>query len=127
GRSFGGGIARDRSEEVDAAEQFDRYELVTLHALELGLGETSRLIEELVRHDELADVVHQCRVAQALHTTRAEMELVTYIFGEGCDALRVACRVRVLRLERQDQRFDGLLLCRLHLKVVRECAPRDDE
>ena len=48
---LGGGVAGDRGEEVDAAQQLDRHALVTLHPLELGLGEAARLVEELVRHD----------------------------------------------------------------------------
>ena len=72
GGGFGGGVTGDGSEEVDAVQQLDRHDLVALHPLELRLGETTGLVEELVRHDELADVVHQRGVAEPLHAPLAE-------------------------------------------------------
>ena len=65
-------VAGDGSEEVDAVQQLDRHDLVALDPLELRLGETARLVEDLVRHDELADVVHQRGVAESFHAPLAE-------------------------------------------------------
>ena len=61
GRSFGGRVTGDRREEVDAAQQLDRHRLVPLHTFELGLGQATGLVEQLVGNDQLADVVHQTR------------------------------------------------------------------
>ena len=58
---------------------------------------------------------------------RAEPELRADVLGEGRDALRVARGVRVLRLEREDQRLDGLLLRRLQLEVARERRACDQD
>ena len=72
GCRFGGRVAGDGREEVDATEQLDRHELVTLHTLELRRGEAAGLVEELIRHDELADVVHQGGVTESFHAAGAE-------------------------------------------------------
>ena len=71
-RRLGRRVAGDRREEVDATQQLDRHELVAPHPVELGLGEAAGLVEQLVRHDELADVVHQRGVAQTLHPPGSE-------------------------------------------------------
>ena len=127
GGGLGGRVARDRSEEVDAAQQLDRHRLVALHPFELRLGQTTGLVEQLVGHHELADVVHERGVAEPLHAALAERELGTDVLGERGDALRVTGGVPVLRLERVDQRLDRLLLTRLQLEVARERRPRDQD
>ena len=82
-------------------------------------------------HDELADVVHERRVAETLHAPLPEGELGADVLGERGDALRVTGGVAVLRLEGEDERLDGLLLARLQLEVAgerRACdQDRDDE
>ena len=125
--SFGGGITGDRREEVDAVEELDRHRFVAAHPFELGLGEAPRLVEQLVGHDELADVVHQRRVAESFHPALAEVELGTDVLGESGDALRVAGRIAVLGLEGEDQGLDGLLLARLQLQVARERRTGDQD
>ncbi len=77
GRGFGGRVTSDRRQEVDTSEQLDRHGFVSLHPLELGLGQTARLVEQLVRNDELPDVVHQGRVAKSLHPARTKPEFFT--------------------------------------------------
>ena len=124
---LGGGVARDRGEEIDAAKQFDRHDFVALDPLELGFGELARLVEDLVRHDQLADVVHERRVPEPLHPPRAEGETAADVLREGGDSVRVPRRVLVLRLERQDQRLDRLLLARPQFEIAGEGATRDQD
>ena len=107
---LGGRVAGDGREEVDATEQLDRDEFVTPHTLELGRGEPTRLVQELVGHDELADVVHQRGVTEPLHPPGTEAQLFAHIFREHRDALSMPRRVPVLRLESEDQSLDRLLL-----------------
>ena len=101
--------------------------LVALHPFELRLGQPTGLVEQLVGHDQLADVVHERRVAEPLHAAFAERELGTDVLGERGDALRVTGGVPVLGLERVDQRLDRLLLPRLQLEVAREGGPGDQD
>ena len=94
-------------------------------------GEPARLVQDLVRHDELADVVHERRVAETLHAARAEPELGADVLAEHRGAMRAPGGVAVLGLEGEDQRLDRLLLRRAQLEVTGERAPcdqdRDDE
>ena len=119
-RRFGCRVARDGREEVDAAQELDRHRFVEPHPVELGFGEAAGLVEQLVRHDELADVVHERCVAETLGPPRAERELLRDVRGERRDPLRVTGRVPILRLERPNQRLDRVLLRRLELQVARE-------
>ena len=124
---FGRRVTRNGREEVDAPQQFDRHGLVPLHPFELRLGEATRLVEQLIRDDQLADVVHQRRIPKPLHPARAEREFDADVLGESCDSLCMARGVAVLRLERQDQGLDRLLLASLEFEVAGERAPRDQD
>ena len=125
--SFGGRVAGDGREEVDATEQLDRDELVALHALELGRGEAAGLVEELIGHDELADVVHQRGVAESFHPAGTEAQLFTHVLREHRHPLRVPRRVPILRLESEDQSLDRLLLRGLQLHEAREGSSGDED
>ena len=81
-RRFARRARRDRGEEVDAGEDLDRDVLVHAHLRELLGGELAPLVQEVVRHDELADVVHQRGEAQPLQPGRRHAQLVA-------DVLRV--------------------------------------
>ena len=99
------------------AEHLHRHTLVDAHARELLLGELARLVEQLVRHDELADVVHQRREAQALHARRHEVELLADVAGVHRDPTRVTGGVRILLLERADEQLHGLVVRLLDAQV----------
>ena len=58
---------------------------------------------------------------------RPEPELGADVLAERRDALRVARGVPVLRLQRHDQRLDGLLLRGAQLEVAGEGAARDQD
>ncbi len=97
------------------------------HLRELLRGELARLVQQLVRHDELADVVHQRREAQALHPGRHEVELLTDVPRVVRDPLRVTGRVAVLRLERANEHLHGLVVRFLHAHVRREHLAGDED
>ena len=109
------------------AEHLHRHAFVNAHAGELFLGELARLVQQLVGHDELADVVHQRREAQPLHAGRHEVELLTDVTGVHRDPLRVTGGVRILLLERADEQLHRLVVRFLHAHVRREHLTRDED
>ena len=50
----------DRIREVDFGKNFCAHARMRLHAFELGRRELARLVENVLRHGELADIVQQC-------------------------------------------------------------------
>src|SRR5581483_1559187 len=126
-RRLGLQARRDRREKVDAAHELDRDVLVAPHPVELLLGQPAGFVEDLVRHDELADVVHQCCVAESLELGRLHLEPTAHVLRELRHALDMARGVPVLRLERADERRQcgGVLRAQLH--VARERLPRDED
>ena len=101
--------------------------LVHAHLRELVGRQPARLVQQLVRHDELADVVHQRREPQPLEPGGHEVELFADVARVVGDALRVPRRVTVLRLERVDQHPDGLVVRFLHAHVRREHLAGDED
>ena len=95
---------RDRREEVDVGQHLHRHPFVHAHLRELFRGELARLVEQMVRHDELADVVHQRGEAQPLQPRGRHAELLADVPGVARDPLGVTGGVGILRLERADQR-----------------------
>ena len=68
------------------------------------------LLSSALRHGDLADVVQQSRDADALRVSCGiEAEVQRERARQIADALRMAARVAVLRLERQRQRADHVL------------------
>ena len=78
-------------------------------AQELLARERALLVQQLLRHRDLADVVQQAGDADALRDVGGEAEVEGEGAGEIADALRVAARVAVLRFQRQRQRADHVL------------------
>ena len=114
----------DRPQEIDVAEHLHRYALVDAHPRELFLGELARLVEQLVGNDELADVVHQRAEAQALHPGRHEIEFLADVTGVDRHPFGVTGGVRVLLLERADEKLHGFVVRLLHSHVRREHLTR---
>ena len=82
-----GGVAEPADER--------RHELapelgVLLDGLELGVGQLARLVEDLGGHEQLADVVQQCRPSEVVELGAGDLELLADHVGVGADALRVA-------------------------------------
>ena len=74
--------------------------LVDAHLRELIGRQAARLVQQLVRHDELADVVHQRREPKPLEPRGHEVELFADVARVVGDPFRMTRRVAVLRLER---------------------------
>ncbi len=90
------------------AEDLDAVEAVLLDLLEFGVGEAAGLVEDRFGHADLADVVEQCGELDRVDLFFAETELMGDAGGEGGDALRVAVRVTVLRVDGRDDRSDRI-------------------
>jgi len=85
--------------------------------LPLLLGELARLVENVLVHAELPDVVERRAEADDLDVPLRELHLLgdhPRVFG---DAVRVAARVRVFRLDRGDEHLDRREVRRLELRV----------
>ena len=81
----------------------------------------------MVRHNQLADVVHQRGEAQSLQPRRHEVELLADVPRVGRNALGVSGRVVVLALERTDQHVHGLFVRLLDPDVRREYLTGDQD
>jgi hypothetical protein len=93
-------VPRDRAQEVDVTEHLHRHLFVDANPLELLLGKLPRLVQQLIRNDELADVVHQRGEAQPLRARRREVELLGDVPGVHRDTACMTGGVRILLFER---------------------------
>ena len=101
--------------------------LVHPQPAELFLGQLPGLVEDLVRHDELADVVHQRGEVQPLPARRPEVQLFADVAGVLRDPLGVTGGVTVLRLERANQHLHGLVVRFGDAHVRAKHLPRDED
>ena len=77
---------------------------------ELVFGELPGLVQDVVGHHELADVVHQRGEAQSLHSGRHEVHLFADVLRVHRHPLGMAGGVAVLGLERTDEHLHGLVV-----------------
>src|SRR5947209_15945655 len=82
--------------EAYAADDVPADDGVNLHLLELGRGQTARLVEDVVGHGELADVVEERARLQSLRlrVARSEERRVGKEWRSGWSASAVKKRMR---------------------------------
>ena len=97
-------------EHLEPAEDVETDGRVRLHLLELFVGQLAGLLQHGVRHADLADVVDArapLEVRPSGLVLRREFHLARDHQRVLRHPLRVACRVRVARVDRVRQRFEG--------------------
>jgi hypothetical protein len=80
----------DRVREADAADDVAPDRRMNLHPLELGRGQSPRLVQQVLRDGQLADVVEQSPVAQSLQLGGADAQDLPQLHGEDARAVDVA-------------------------------------
>ena len=93
-------------EASELAQQRDSRVHVPHHDVELGIGERPGLLQDRVRHRELADVVQETPDREVAKTLGREPELVADLRRTQCNAARVLFGVRVLLRELDEERAD---------------------
>ena len=98
----------DRVREVHRFENLGAFGGVLLHPLELGVGQRARLVEHVVRHRELADVVQQRRGFERAQFERVgDAQRARHRDRVALHAADVAVRHLILRVDGDRQRLDG--------------------
>ena len=90
-------------EASELAQQRDSRVHMAHHDVKLGIGERAGLLEDRVRHRELADVVEQTADREVAEPLGREPELVADLRRTKCDPARVLLGVRVLLRELDEE------------------------
>jgi len=104
---------------TDAVEHELALDRVRLHDLELARGEGRRLVEDLLRDRDLADVMEHRGELELLAPRRVELELVRDCVDELNDGARVLCRVVVLELDDVGKQHDHPAIGTIQLERLR--------
>jgi hypothetical protein len=77
------------------------------HLLELFRREPAGLVDDVIRHRQLADVVQQGRGAKSIHVLLVQFQFLGYLHGIGAHAVQVLVGGVILGVDGQGQRLDG--------------------
>jgi hypothetical protein len=97
-------------QEVDVAQQLLAQQRVRPHQPQLGVVERTRLLEDVVRDRDLADVVQEEAVLDARVAEQRGLDRLRQLDRVPLHPLRVGRGSRVLRLEHPGERGHGLLV-----------------
>ena len=114
-------VANDRHDgirKLDAAENLRPCRRVQLHLLELGGGELARLVEDVIGHGDLADVVQQCSCAQGFDFHLATAEQAGDARGVDLHAHDMLVSDGVFGVDGDGQRFNLLAVRIFHYRHV---------
>ena len=93
-------------EPSELPQQRDSRVHVPHHDVVLGIGERPGLLQDRVRHRQLADVVEEAADGEVAESLGRQPELVADLCRAECDPARVLLRVRVLLGELDEERAD---------------------
>ena len=97
---------RDDAHAGDRLEDALADDRVLAHEVPLGVVERARLVEDAVRHADLADVVQLRRGGDGLHVAAVHPELLGDLAREVHDRLELGAVVAVAREHRPGERVD---------------------
>ncbi len=108
-------IANDvfnRVREVHAFQNIATDCRVNLHFREFCFGEFSRLVQNVLRHCEFADIVQQCARVKCLQLFFRNFEEPSHFLRIDLRATHMTVSSLVLRIDRDGQRFN-----RVHVNI----------
>src|SRR6185369_12290735 len=97
----------DRVREIDSFENLRTDDGVDLHLLELGGGEFAGLVENVIRHGDLADIVQQCPGVERLDFQIVQPEVLRETGCIHLDPVNVIVSNFVLGVDSSRKRFNS--------------------